>query len=85
MLQLNPALNLLHHKSVRSCVRMPYCCPIVHWVLLLGLVQEPGAAYAVPHYGEDYDWALPVRRGPACHQPARYNPACFITDIFAPT
>ena len=51
VLKLQLALKLLHHRPVRSSVRIPQRQPAVHWVLLLGPVQEPGAAYAVPHYG----------------------------------
>ena len=79
------ALDLLHHGPVRLRVQMPYRRPAVHWVLLLGAVQEMGAAYTIPHFNKGPARALPARREPACHQPARHNPACPIADIFALT
>ena len=57
----------------------------MHWVILLGLVSEPGAAYAFPHYGKGHFRALPMRRGSACHQPTIHKPACPIADNFFPT
>ena len=36
VLQLHPALDLLHHEPVRASVRMPQSRPAVHWVLLMG-------------------------------------------------
>ena len=38
VLQLHPALDLLHCGPVRSSVRVPQRRPEVHWFLLLGLV-----------------------------------------------
>ena len=38
LLQLHPALDLLHCRPVRSSVRMPQHRPEAHRVLLLGLV-----------------------------------------------
>ena len=36
VLQLHPALDLLHHEPVRASVQMPLSLPAVHWVLLMG-------------------------------------------------
>ena len=75
MLQLHPELNLLHSGAVHNSVQMPQHRPAVKWVLLLGLVKEPGAAYAVPHYGDGPVRELPARHGCAHHQRACFTPA----------
>ena len=38
VLQLHLSLDLLHHGPVRQGMQVPKRRPIVHWVLLLGLV-----------------------------------------------
>ena len=38
VMQLHPALDLLHCRLVLSSVQMPQLRPAVYWVLLLGLV-----------------------------------------------
>ena len=64
---------------------MPQCWPTVHWVLLLGTVQEEGPADASPHYREEPANALPAWRGSACNQLACLTPAHPIIDIFVHT
>ena len=61
---------------------MPYRRTAAHWVILLGAVQEPGAAYAVPHYDEGPARALPAGCRPDHRRPARKNPARPIANIF---
>ena len=61
---------------------MPQRRPTVHWVLLLGTVQEHGTADAVPHHGKGPVRGLPERRGSACNRPACFTPALPIADIF---
>ena len=65
VLQLHLALDLLHCGTVRSSVQMPKRRPAVHWVLLLGLVEEQEAVYAIPHNGEGLITALLAWRGPS--------------------
>ena len=72
---MHPALDLLHHGPVHKSVRIPELRPTVHWVLLLGPVEELGADYDVPHYGEGTARDLPAWRGSSCHRPACHNPA----------
>ena len=57
----------------------------MHWVLLLGAVQEAGADYAVPYYGKGAARNLPAMRGPSRHQPACNNLALPIVNIFVLT
>ena len=64
---------------------MTYRRPAVHWVLLLGAMQEPGADYSIPHYNEGPSRDLPLRCRPSRHQPTRNNSARPIANIFAPT
>ena len=85
VLQLHPALRLLHRGPVRLSTRMPQRRPTVHWVLLLGTVKEPGTDYAAPHYGKGTLRAIPARRGPACRRPSRLTPASQISGIFVLT
>ena len=85
MLQLHPALNLLHHRPVRQGLQVPKRRPTVHWVLLLGEVYEPRAAYAVPHYGKGTIRSLPTWRGPVRSRPACLTPDRPIANIFVLT
>ena len=78
-------IDLLCHGTVRSRVQMMQHRPAVHRVLLLGYVQEQGAAYATPHnYARPTGDFLAGRRS-ARHQPTRNNPARPIANIFVPT
>ena len=61
---------------------MPKLWPAVHWVVLIGPVQEQGLAYAVPQHCKGPARALYLRRGLACNQPECFTPTRLITDIF---
>ena len=67
VLQLHMVINLLRHGPVGQGVQVLERRPTVHRVLLLVLVQETGASYAVPYYNEGAAWELPVGRRPARH------------------
>ena len=82
---MHPAFDLLHCWTVRKSVQIPQHRPTVHWVLLLGPVQEPGVAYAVPNYGKGPARKLPARCRSACDRPACLNPALLIVNIFVLT
>ena len=82
---MHPALDLLHRGPVQSRMQMPYSHAEVYWVLMLGILQEPGVAYAVPHYDKGPARELPARCRPACHRPARNNHARPIVNMFVPT
>ena len=61
---------------------MPQLRTTVHWVLLLGTVQEQGPADAIPHHGEGPVRALPTRIRSACNRPLCLTPALPIANIF---
>ena len=82
VLQMHPALDLLHHGPVCQGVRVPECHPKVHRGILFGPVQEQGAADAAPHNGKVPARALPVRCGSAHSRPVCLTPARPVTDIF---
>ena len=81
-MHLHLVLDLIHQGPVRQGMRVLERRPTVHWVLLLGVLQEQGTSDDVPHHGKG-----PSRALPAWHIPARSRPACLtptvpVTDIF---
>ena len=85
VLQLHPALNLLHHGPICQGVQVLEHRTAVQWVLLLGTVQEQGTADAAPHYGDGPIRELPARSGPTHIQPGCLTPARPIANIFVLT
>ena len=73
VLQLHPALNLLHRGPVHTSVQMPQQRPTVHWVLLLGRCKNRGRLMPSPT----------TVRGLLGHSPRGADPPA--TDLSAPT
>ena len=82
MLQLHPALNLLHHGPVCQSVRIPQRRTALHWVVLLGPVQEQGRSNALFQHGKGSVRELSAWRGSAHNRLACLTPARLIVKIF---
>ena len=54
----------------------------VHWVLLMGLVQDQGPVDVAPHHGEGPIRELPAWHGSTFNQLECFTPACPIANIF---
>ena len=74
VMQIHPALELLHHGPICEGVQEPELWLEVHGVILLVVVQEQGKADAFPHHGEGPILEIPARRVPALSRPASLTP-----------
>ena len=82
VLQLHPALDLIHHRTVRQGVQVPEFRVTLHRVLLLVAVQEQGMVDAVTHHGKGPSRSPPAWRGLTCSFPDCLTPAYPVTNIF---